>query len=335
MEAGDTMGKKRECNFLGNKPSFASILHEESSKKKANFRTLVTDSTYKVAFPVVERSLLNSWKKYCITRVMGDKQEEELTYVLVWIKFHGILVSAFIADGLSVIATRLGTSPHYVRFVYYRHMYANLGGMDYVRPLVGIRVDRALKDTMPLRCGTCSVFGHDDMRCLKRVMADLRKQGGTSNDGFQTVQMKYFRGPLGIKKRTVGPPGSKKRTVGNHNLPKQQMPKYVCQKKTASTSVSNSFSALEEDSDRLMDDLVDDTLKKMEAPLKKIPKKTGIWSRRKADSPKINVVFSPETKVRYFDKDYMDFDNTGQAVEEVEHSPKLCHIYIEVVGSRD
>ncbi|GKA46331.1 hypothetical protein Tco_0739214 [Tanacetum coccineum] len=108
-------------------------------------------------------------------------------------------------------------------------------------------------------------------------MADLRKQGGTSNDGFQTVQRKDFRGPL----------GSKKGTVGNHNLPEQHMPKSAYQKKTTSTP------------------------KKMEAPPKKTPRKTGIWSGRKADSHKRNVALSPEMKVQYFDKDYMDFDDMG------------------------
>nr|GEW51498.1 hypothetical protein [Tanacetum cinerariifolium] len=88
-------------------------------------------------------------------------------------------------------------------------------------------------------------------------MVDLRKHGGTSNDGFQTVEMKYFRGPH----------GSKKGTVGNHNLPKQEMLKSAFQKKATSTPVSNSFPAFEEDNEKHMDDLVDDTRKKMKAPL--------------------------------------------------------------------
>ncbi|GKC62745.1 hypothetical protein Tco_1095343, partial [Tanacetum coccineum] len=49
---------------------------------------------------------------------------------------------------------------------------------------------------------------------------------------------------------------------------------------------------------------------KVEAPPKKTPRKTGIRSGRKAESLKRNVVFSPETKVHYFDRD---------DIEEVEH----------------
>ncbi|GKD91398.1 hypothetical protein Tco_1366905 [Tanacetum coccineum] len=74
-----------------------------------------------------------------------------------------------------------------------------------------------------------------------------------------------------------------------------------------------------EDKGKHMDDLVDDAQNKVEAPHKKTPRKTSIWSGRKAGSPKRNVVFSPETKVHYFDRDDMIFDDIGQATEEVEH----------------
>ncbi|GKE92051.1 reverse transcriptase domain-containing protein, partial [Tanacetum coccineum] len=180
--------------------------------------------------------------------------KEELTFVPVWIKFHGVLVSAFIVD--------------------------SLGHMDYARVLVDIRAGRALKDTMvisvpnptsngvtmhtikleyewkPPRCGTCLVFGHDDAQCPKRVIADLRnlrKQGGTSNDGFQTVQRNGVRDPL------VSKHGSR----GDISIPKQHVPKSVYQKKTTSTPVSNSFSALGEDNGKPIDDLVDATTGKI------------------------------------------------------------------------
>ncbi|GKC49810.1 hypothetical protein Tco_1072555 [Tanacetum coccineum] len=55
-----------------------------------------------------------------------------------------------------------------------------------------------------------------------------------------------------------------------------------------------------------MDDMVDDARKKVEAHSKKVeaspkktPRKTGIWSGRKAT----NIAFSPETNVHYFDRD--------------------------------
>ncbi|GJU33577.1 hypothetical protein Tco_1181931 [Tanacetum coccineum] len=51
----------------------------------------------------------------------------------------------------------------------------------------------------PPKCGTHLVFGNDDAHCPKHVIADLinlKKQGGTSNDGFQNVQRKGVRDPL-------------------------------------------------------------------------------------------------------------------------------------------
>nr|GEY24233.1 hypothetical protein [Tanacetum cinerariifolium] len=50
-------------------------------------------------------------------------------------------------------------------------------------------------------------------------------------------------------------------------------------------SQSNGFSALEEDNGNPMDDLVDETRKKVKVPPKKTPRKTSIWSSRKAESP--------------------------------------------------
>ncbi|GJT70687.1 reverse transcriptase domain-containing protein [Tanacetum coccineum] len=53
----------------------------------------------------------------------------------------------------------------------------------------------------------------------------------------------------------------------------------------------------------------------VEAPIKKTLRKTGIWTGKEAESPKRNVVLSPETKVHYFDRDDMEFDDVGHAVE--------------------
>lgn len=113
--------------------------------------------------------------------------KEELTLVLVWIKFHGVPLSTFIADGLSAIVTRLGTPIMLDSCTTTTICMQSWGHMDYAQALVDIRVDRALKDTMIIsvpnligngvtmhtikveyewkspRCRTCLVFGLDDM----------------------------------------------------------------------------------------------------------------------------------------------------------------------------
>ncbi|GKB67384.1 zinc finger, RING/FYVE/PHD-type, acyl-CoA N-acyltransferase, Jas TPL-binding domain protein [Tanacetum coccineum] len=104
-------------------------------------------------------------------------------------------------------------------------------------------------------------------------------------------------------------------------------------------SQSNVFSALEEDNGNPMDDLVDETWKNVKVPLKKTPRKTGIWSGRKADSPKRNVVFSPEMKVHYFDRDDMEFDDMegGSKINKFKKSKKKSESFSNfdhVAGSR-
>ncbi|GJR29853.1 hypothetical protein Tco_1106085 [Tanacetum coccineum] len=86
-------------------------------------------------------------------------------------------------------------------------------------------------------------------------------------------------------------------------------------KNVTSTLVSNTFSTLEKDIGKPMDNLIDDTRKKMET----LPRKTSIWSGTKVDSPERNVVFSPETKLHYFDRDDIEFEDMEQAIEEVEY----------------
>nr|GEX80856.1 hypothetical protein [Tanacetum cinerariifolium] len=64
-----------------------------------------------------------------------------------------------------------------------------------------------------------------------------------------------------------------------------------------------------------MDALVDDRRKKVNAPLRKI----SIWSGKKADSLNSNVVFSPDLKLHYFDRDDMEFEDFKQVVKEAKH----------------
>ncbi|GJR64331.1 hypothetical protein Tco_0010396 [Tanacetum coccineum] len=254
------MGDKRDGNNLGDKPSFVSVLYEESSKKKANFYTLVTDNTYLADVLIPMLLVLEVY-----ARSYGGQ---------TWFHLHSVFLYGWFerADGLSAIATCFVT-PIMLDSCTTTTCMQSWGRMGYARALIDIRADRALKDTMVIlvpnlirngvimhtikveyewkspRCETCLTFGNDDMK-------------------------KDFGGPLGSKKGMVGKP---------------------------------------------MDDLVDDTQKKIEAPPKKNPRKTSIWSGKKADSSKRNIVFSHETKVTYFDRDDMDFDDVGYAVEEVQH----------------
>ncbi|GKF24135.1 hypothetical protein Tco_0076457, partial [Tanacetum coccineum] len=115
--------------------------------------------------------------------------KEDLILVPICVKLHDISIVAFTADGLSVMATRLGR-------------------MDYAHATIDIRVDRELKDEMiiaipnveddeevlhtvrveyewePPRCRVCMIFGHDKLSCSKWAVDKPKKQH-TTYDGFQ------------------------------------------------------------------------------------------------------------------------------------------------------
>nr|GEU92839.1 hypothetical protein [Tanacetum cinerariifolium] len=68
-----------------------------------------------------------------------------------------------------------------------------------------------------------------------------------------------------------------------------------------------------EDNDIPMGDLVDDTRKRVEA----YSRMTGIWSGRKVDSRKRNIVFSSEMNLHYFDRDDMDLHDMDPLEDEM------------------
>ncbi|GJX91382.1 hypothetical protein Tco_0344708 [Tanacetum coccineum] len=108
-----------------------------------------------------------------------------------------------------------------------------LEGLGYIMEIV--RVEYEWK---PPRCDECKIFGHSCNNCPKKpstsdTQPKAEKQKYVHDDGFQSTGCEAEFYYFGF----------------------------------------NPFSVLEEDNGKSMDDLVDDTRKKVEAPLKK----TGIW----------------------------------------------------------
>nr|GFA82750.1 hypothetical protein [Tanacetum cinerariifolium] len=60
----------------------------------------------RVAYPVVTNYVRNTWGKYTLNPNVNILQED-VGNVLVWVKLHGIHVTAFSEDGLSAITTKL------------------------------------------------------------------------------------------------------------------------------------------------------------------------------------------------------------------------------------
>ncbi|GJS02872.1 putative reverse transcriptase domain-containing protein [Tanacetum coccineum] len=73
--------------------------------------------------------------------------KEDVGNVLVWVKLHGFLVTAFSEDGLSVISTKLGT--HLMLDSYISGMcIQSWGSSRYAGALIEVRVDVELKDNI-------------------------------------------------------------------------------------------------------------------------------------------------------------------------------------------
>ncbi|GJY22843.1 MAK10-like protein [Tanacetum coccineum] len=71
--------------------------------------------------------------------------KEDMGNVLVWVKLHGVPVTAFSEDGLSAIATKLGT-PLMLNSYTSDMCIQSCGRSSYVRPLIEVRVDVELKN---------------------------------------------------------------------------------------------------------------------------------------------------------------------------------------------
>ncbi|GKC12677.1 hypothetical protein Tco_1009459 [Tanacetum coccineum] len=254
----------------------------------------------RVAFLIAENYVKNTWAKYGLERVM----------------LHNV--------GLSLITNKLGR-PIMLDAYTSTMCLKSWGRNTYAWALIEVSSKKTLVDSLvvaipfqdgsghsmetvdieyewqPPRCDTCKIFNPVDDQCPKKVKVAAPTQ--VSDDGSVEVTRKHEKGKQNGKPRHIDgemrkhlryPIKSNVNSEASTSQPKEN-------KEAALQANSNAFSGLEEDNGKL----VDDTRKKVEAPPKKTPRKTGIWSGRKAGSPKRNVVFSP-TKVRYFDRDDMD-----------------------------
>ncbi|GJT78386.1 retrotransposon protein, putative, ty1-copia subclass [Tanacetum coccineum] len=116
--------------------------------------------------------------------------KEDVRNVLVWVKLHGVPVTTFSEDGLSTIATKLGTPIMLDSYTADMCLHS-WGRSSYARAMIELRADVDLKDTIvvampkinekglytcnvrveyewkPPRCACCKIFGHTQMECPK------------------------------------------------------------------------------------------------------------------------------------------------------------------------
>ncbi|GKE39619.1 hypothetical protein Tco_1463024 [Tanacetum coccineum] len=178
----------------------------------------------KVAYLVVANYVRNTWGKYGLVRSMFSSSTGLLSfqfssmdgldamlengrceYCSIWVKLHGVPVTAFSEDGLSAIATKL--------------------------VMIELRADVELKDNIvvdmpritreghytcnvrveyewkPPRCSSCKVFGHIHEECPKNTCVGEKKTVKKSSQTFRGVPV----GPkMGFKPQREYRPISKK-----------------------------------------------------------------------------------------------------------------------------
>ncbi|GJW50743.1 ALP1-like protein [Tanacetum coccineum] len=169
--------------------------------------------------------------------------KEDVSTVPVWVKLHGVPVTAFSEDGLSAIATKLGTPLMLDSYTSDMCM-QSWGRLSYARVMIELRAYVELKDNIvvampkitmeghytcnvrveyewkPPRCSSCRVFGHIHKECLKNTGAvekkTVKKPSQTSQGVSVCLKMgfkhqKEYR-PV-PKKTTASSSGNKKKGV--------------------------------------------------------------------------------------------------------------------------
>ncbi|GJY39655.1 retrotransposon protein, putative, ty1-copia subclass [Tanacetum coccineum] len=164
----------------------------------------------KVAYPVVANYVRNTWGKYGLIRSMFSSSTGLFSFQFssmdgleamlenVWVKLHGVPVTAFSEDGLSAIATKLGTPLMLDSYTSDMCM-QSWGRSSYARVMIELRADVELKDNIvvamhkitreghytrnvrveyewkPPRCSSCKVFGHIHEECPKNTGVGEKK----------------------------------------------------------------------------------------------------------------------------------------------------------------
>ncbi|GJS75257.1 cytokinin dehydrogenase 3-like protein [Tanacetum coccineum] len=139
--------------------------------------------------------------------------KEDVSIVPVWVKLHGVPVIAFSEDGLSVIATKLGTPLMLDSYTSDMCM-QSWGRSSYARVMVELRAD--------VECSSCKVFGHIHEECTKNTSAGEKKtvkkpshtsrgvpvgpkMGFKPQKEYRPVPKKPNASSSGIKKKGVEP----------------------------------------------------------------------------------------------------------------------------------
>ncbi|GJT81856.1 putative ribonuclease H-like domain-containing protein [Tanacetum coccineum] len=203
-----------------------------------------------------------------------DLLKEDVVNVLVWVKLHGVLVTAFNEDGLSAIATKLGT-PLMLDFYTSDMCLQSWGRSSYARVMIELRTDMELKDNIMVALPKIMGEGRNVPRISDWVWRrNLKNPSQISRVvpvgpklGFKPYK-EYTPVP---KKPTASPSGNKKKCVAHTNEANSSGSSFM-NVKNSSTSNTPIIDKIRKFQDLLIDGqaiLVDEAgvpLKKVECP---------------------------------------------------------------------
>ncbi|XP_022014978.1 uncharacterized protein LOC110914498 [Helianthus annuus] len=142
-------------------------------------------------------------------------KKECIKSVPIWVKLHNVPIAIYTDDGLSLLASKLGT-PKRLDGYTADMCVDNWGRSSFARALIEISADNDLKEYItvaipklvedgyvthkvkveyewkPQRCSTCCVFGHSDQSCPKNVVPKA-KQVVIDDEGFVTDERKVAK----------------------------------------------------------------------------------------------------------------------------------------------
>ncbi|GKD48669.1 glucomannan 4-beta-mannosyltransferase 9-like protein [Tanacetum coccineum] len=107
--------------------------------------------------------------------------KKDVSIVLVWVKLHGVPVTAFNEDGLSAIATKLGTPLMLDSYTSDMCM-QSWGRSSYARVMIELRANVELKDNIVVAMPKITREGHYTFtRNVRRIQVLFGTNGGTTN----------------------------------------------------------------------------------------------------------------------------------------------------------
>ncbi|GKB81383.1 zinc finger, CCHC-type containing protein [Tanacetum coccineum] len=137
--------------------------------------------------------------------------KEDVSTVSVWVKLHGVPVTAFSEDGLSAIATKLGTPLMLDSYTSDMCM-QSWGRSSYARVMIELRADVELKDNIVVAMPKITREGHYTCNCLKNTSVGEKK---TVKKPSQTSRGILVGSKMGFKPHKEYRPVTKKSTASS------------------------------------------------------------------------------------------------------------------------